>query len=737
MQDKQIDNDVSEEIEENIVDDSTVDNNCDETPPPNFSEEELFRQVDDKDTARVVADLLKGQRIASVYIDARSGGVFFGKDAHITGDVVGRGQKRQTARHVSEIPVESIVGQVVSKNIEKFQSVYVKPLSYESSEKVLTQSHVLILWGQVHWGKWTSAIHLLSSLHATEIFEVKPDIKLEELYSIKLTPKQGYLIDNLSSDELEQLSSFSINQLSNHFKKHGSYLIITVGNKSSLSKVDLQNWLVIWNDLPNFTQVLEKHLRWYLREQSLIAKASEIMQTDDVQKILSSHLLPGEIDQLAELIAKVARSELKLDEALTHFRAQALQQVENWFETNQEVEKRTFMISLSVLSGASYQAVNTADEYLQSLIKLPSPDKETDIKSVFDSKRSRKVKEACAYLMQGYEETEFGRSPIEIIVLDNPTFQPAVLYYVWHEYDRLRESMVEWLRNLGLSVNFDIRTRAAAAVGELSKYNFGYIKEEIILPWAKHQDKRVRAAAAFALGIPAWEGEFAAQVLGLLHHWSTLRNNWRLGWTAAAAYGGLVGLWFPDAALHDIYNLVQSGDLRLFSALNRSVTNLFLGGYVSSDYYVKVLNALIFWIEQSKTNVITLTGLLIFLNLMLVNQSEASPEAEKLPLILWLAQQDEMYQEKIIVLLRQALNTKSSRDPALKMIQRLLQIVNNESLLDSTIEYIFKNLLRQGSSREKERLYFYLKRWAQDPKEKSIIAEQLLIKWDNLIGKES
>jgi hypothetical protein len=59
-------------------------------------EKGLAEEIQDKDVARTVAELLRGQQIASVYIDGRSGGVFFGGKARITGDVVGRDQTKTT-----------------------------------------------------------------------------------------------------------------------------------------------------------------------------------------------------------------------------------------------------------------------------------------------------------------------------------------------------------------------------------------------------------------------------------------------------------------------------------------------------------------------------------------------------------------------------------------------------------------------------------------------------------------
>jgi hypothetical protein len=499
-----------------------------------------------------------------------------------------------------------------------------------------------------------------------------------------------------------------------------------VDSRASLSKEALSGHLVTWAALPDATKLLEKHLSSYLAEKDVLARARDMGQTGEVQNLLQTHLLPGEVDRLAELLAEAARGVLELSEALARFEARARQQVDAWFESHTGLEERTFMLSLAVFSGASYQAVVEADERLESLVKSRPPDDDLPVvDSVFSDRRSHRLRETCAHIVQGYEEAEFGRSPVELVALDNPTFQPAVLQHVWHEYDRLRRFLVEWLRDFGLHPGFDMRSRAAAAVGELSKFDFGYVRREVLLPWANHQNSRARAASALALGIPAWEGEFAPQVLGLLHHWSTLRNNWRLSWTAAAAYGGLVGLRFPDMALRDLYSIAETGDLRLLGVLSRSVANLFQAGRMAPDYYLRVLEALVAWTANSKVKTVTLIGLFIFLELARVAKVEADPEGRKWPTLLWLVP-DDAYRDGVISLWKRALNTRSSRGLALEMLHQWLRAVDDDTRLYDSVEQIIISLATQGTDRERERLCFYLDRWASHPGQQSESAARIL-----------
>jgi len=716
-------------LQETTAADATPEDDGGEAPSRPVSAQELVQEIGDKDTARIISELLRGQEIASVYIDARSGGVFFGGEARVTGDVTGRSNLKRAASRARVTLGEMAIGQVLADDLRKTRVVYVKPAAYAQARQVLAERHVLLLWGQAHWGKWTTALHLLSTLQADDILEINPDVGLDELYAFNPEPRCAYVIDTLAHESSEALSAFALNRLSERFRKQQSYIVITVDSRASLSKEAFGDYLVTWRDLPPSVGLLEKHLSWYLLEKDLLARARELGQTDEVKELLCNHLLPGEIDRLAELLAEAVRGELQLAEALTRFEARARQQVEAWFETHTKLEERTFMLSLAVFSGANYQAAIEADEHLQSLIKPPPSEGESRIvPPVFGGTRSQRVREASSHIIQGYEEAEFGRSPVEIVVLDNPTFQPAVLHYVWHEYDRLRRFLTEWLLEFGLYPSFDVRARAAAAIGELSKYNFGYIRKEVLLPWANHQNSQARASAALALGIPAWEGEFAPQVLGLLHHWSTLRNNWRLSWTAAAAYGGLVGLRFPDMALRDLYNIAQGEDLRLLGVLNQSVANLFQAGRTAPDYYIKVLEALVGWTANSKSKIVTVIGLLIFLELARRAKVEADPEGGMWPTMLWLVREDEEYQDRVISLWKRALNTKSSRKLALEALHHWIRMVDEDTRLYSSVEQLVIALTTQGTARERDRLCFYLDRWASDPAEGFRSAARILAK---------
>ncbi len=711
-----------------------------EEQPRSVSEEELAELIQDKEATSILGELIHNQKLVSAYIDARSGGgVVFSRRARVGDDVVGRDQVKTTHETHFHSPVyigrirsgldytraTFTVGSVFNADLAKVRAVYVATDTYQRARQVLQDQHLLILWGQAQRGKWTTALHLASEFHPDAVFEIGPDIDLEDLFSSSNIQKQcSYVIDTLAREKAEKIKASHLKRLSKMLEKQQSHLAISVDSDVSLPKDRLSGFLIPWEQVPEPAIVLDRHLAFYLTAPTSLAKAQELSRTDEVQRLLTSHLPPGEVDQLAELLSESAQGKLALDKALERFEIRAKEQVQEWFDQHEDVGKYTFMLAMAVFSGARDQIILKADDHLKQLIRPPR--KEELERSIFDIEID--PEEVRAHTASGYEDTEYGRSRVETIELDNPVFQPAVLAHVWGKYRRLRSTLLDWLRPYGLHSNFNARARAAVAVGELARHDFGLVRERVLLPWAKSQDGHARAAAGLALGVPAWDGKYAPQVLGLLHHWATLKNNWRLQWTAATAYGGIVGLRFPDIALRDLYTIAGANDSRLYGVVSRSVANLFEAGQLVPDYYHKVLDSLLSW-TSVKSKLVRLTGILIFLELAAKSRTDLTSDEvpDTWPTLLWLAHNDdEGYREAVIMLLRRALAAKPSRKTALDVLRRWLLQADEGTYLQTSVECIVMTLALQGMQREYERLLFYLDRWAYHPKEPSRSARHVL-----------
>lgn len=697
--------------------------------------EDIIKNLAGKQSAESI-EFLSSLAAANVYINFHNGGVYFEDEVKIRGDFVTGNQTKSTKR----TSVKKIAGQVFITNIEKVRSVYIETKNYHDAQSILDDKHILILRGDANFGKQTTAIHLLSLQETEQIFEIDPAI--EDLSLFECETKQVYLIDSLAADSAAKLNSYVLNGLRQKFKGQQSYLVITLDSRVPISEETLADYILNWSELPSSDRLLEKHLKWYLQQPELLDSSYAMIQSVSVRELLDNNkLLPAEIDTLASLLVKVINQDLKLEDALASFHVSAYKQIKNWFESEeQDLSQRILMISLAVLSGSSYQVVKNASQRLQLLITDES-EPESISAVVFNQTRSQVLKKVFAHLVQGYENVEYRGSPVEIVEFDNPIFQPAVLSYIWHEYDNIREPLLVWLHELGSHRDAEVRTRAAAAIGELSKYAFRDVLNKVLRPWANSSDNSLQKLAALALSVPIFDSNLAPQVLGLLHSWSTLENNFNLRWTATAAYSGYVGLRFPEIALRDLFAIARtiftpyiqkissnpevelddffaiasSEELLLFSAVVEGVASLFATGKFVTTQYFTVLNALEEWTSQTKTiisRLLTLLGLLIFWRLMREDKIPVGLNNDRVPTLLWLAKESQVYEDLIICLLRRALNFKQTRIPVLNEIDKWLKIADYDHRMKRVIGRIIYTLVSQGTERERERILYKLNQWA-------------------------
>ena len=133
MSDESVNN-AEEGPEETVTAEAPPEDSGAGVPARPVSEKELVKEIKDQDVARTVTELLRGQRIASIFIDTRSGGVYFEGEGpiHIEGDVVGGDQiktSQQTHFHgpvtgpvhtgSGDIGIDYTPGEAVAVGVEK------------------------------------------------------------------------------------------------------------------------------------------------------------------------------------------------------------------------------------------------------------------------------------------------------------------------------------------------------------------------------------------------------------------------------------------------------------------------------------------------------------------------------------------------------------------------------------------------------------------------------------------
>ena len=342
-----------------------------------------------------------------------------------------------------------------------------------------------------------------------------------------------------------------------------------------------------------------------------------------------------------------------------------------------------------------------------------------------ETKRSQWLKQISAYLADDYELTEYGKSKVKIVLFEDQDAPLCILSHIWHEYDAYAKAALQWLQELGEHPNFEVRLRVAAIVGQLAIYEFRPVREDVLLPWAKSDKRPVQKLAALALTVVAYDDneDIAQQALNILHHWSGLNNSPQLRWTAIAAYGGYIGLLFPQQALENLKIIAQSGDARFFSDIAQAVSNLFDAGEQVKELHLTVLTALKEWSEQGKKAPIHQLSLLVFWGVM--HESKIVQNQIRQPTLLWLANQSQSAEEKVSFLLRKALDLELTRESVLVEMLVWLQFVDRQQDYYKTVARIIFTIFSQGEYRERLRIFEYLKRWTIAKKSKT--ASQVLL----------
>lgn len=394
-----------------------------------------------------------------------------------------------------------------------------------------------------------------------------------------------------------------------------------------------------------------------------------------------------------------------------------VQSIEAVFDRCEDIKQRCFIITLAVLNGCNYRIVLESSLQLQSILQSQVEIEQKTIPSNLDQilngkKRSQWLEEISACLTDDYEITEYGKSRIKTVIFKDEEAPISILFHVWNEYNTYAEAVLKWLCELGAHPTFEVRLRAAAVVGQLAVFEFRPVREKILLPWAKSDKKNIQTLAALALARVAYDEdeEVAQQALNLLHHWSGLQNSTRLNWTAIAAYGSYVGILYPQQSLENLKIIAQSGDDELFPDVAQAVVNLFEAGQQNSNLYLYVLNALKKWVEESQKKFIHQLGLMIFWVLM--NESWTIQNGVRQPTLMWLAKQNQEFEDLISFLIRNALNLEFSRSLILPEILNWLKFIDQYQPLYKTLARIIFALARPG--RERERIFIYLGRWSRE-----------------------
>jgi hypothetical protein len=622
------------------------------------------------------------------------------------------------------------VGSVRPELLTKVEQVFVAAACYQRALHVLRSQRVVVLQGRAHWGKATTALRLLLDACALDpdrtqqMLAIAPNVQLETLTEDFFEDGGAYVVDTLAPAGAGALHVSLLSYLSDRLEETAGYLAITVDGRSAIPRTALRDYLVLCTTIPDPEEVLRQNLRWHLRDGGHSDGLAELAW---VQRQVRQRPLPGQLDQLAEVLADLVRGRIAEADAPADYARRVRLRVQEWFESHPELPERCLMVAAAVLNGSSYHEVADSAYRLRLLLE-PPPEEDQPPRPGwrFGSSRTQIVEDICGQVVLERQPTNLGTSPREVLQLDDVNLQREVLEHVWFEHDAVRGPLLEWLSELGGHRSPEIRQRAAVAVGALCLKDFVYIYNRIVLDWAASPRVAEGISAAVALNMVAnADDELASQVRTLLQRWVLHDPRSALAWTATAAFGLQVGQRWPEHALRALRAVVEQAPEYAWAA-SRSIANLCEAGRAGV-----VLEAIEEWAGCDDPRA-TARCLRAFVRTMRVGGGDGvvasgardgDRDGVVTPVLLRLAASDQEVLDQVLRLWREALDRHETYEQALAALRHWLLLADEDDHTRQALDAVASDLL-SGTINQQRELVVALEEWADDPRFPSITAKR-------------
>jgi hypothetical protein len=293
--------------------------------------------------------------------------------------------------------------------------------------------------------------------------------------------------------------------------------------------------------------------------------------------------------------------------------------------------------------------------------------------------------------------TEHGKTQIQILDFREESQRKKIIRMMVDHYSQILWKLLPYLRTLGGHPRAEIRKRTSETVGELMCEDFIRVKDEVIVPWARHASPLVNANVGLALAVIANDTRYAGNVKALLHHWATVSNP-DLNWTALASCVTLGSLW-PEDTLGFVEKSLERGRVELLALSIFVIRELSSTGHAD-----QVLSRLAEWIRSKDQNTLRAGAALVFLEAVeLVDLAGSGNRVDKAVEVCRIALED-----------RRLDNIGVFRAATLEKLKEWVKSGSDKKSSRTTIEKLITRLYLRSDERGKERLVFNLERWSHE-----------------------
>ncbi|RMI41439.1 hypothetical protein [Streptomyces triticirhizae] len=632
--------------------------------------------------------------------------VSFGGGFRVGGADEGRGGPVRGALAAVRLAETELVG-----HTERF----VAPEGYADAVEALREHHLLLLTGPPGSGREAAAVNLLGEVLAVTGVAGSCHRLLDPGRPLSAgweppTEVGAYLA--LLDEDAPSMSAApdgerarALTGAAERLRTIGSYLVLVGGQELAMVAPTVSGaaWFAMAPVDP--VAILERRVLGEESEAHERARLRELLERSNATLALRERPSAGHAAGLADVISTGG----DLDAAVRALRDPS-DQVTAWFSRHRAPEQLAFALATAVLEGSRYLTVSDAALALRSMLS-PQDECPPDV-------RYRDRIAVDQPWIELVSPASSGLAAQPAVRFRSPLLRQAVLGYAWTRLDGRRDATLRWLRGLLTHPDVEVRAHAAVAAGMVSWTDLDYALHRFLTPWAASASWPLRQAAATALGVAGSQPETAEPVWALLHEWARSganRRGHRLAGTAANAAGGWLGRDAPERALRVLRDALDRGeDWGTLTPVAWSGLRLIHRGRAA-----EVLAAYRTWSQPQDGAPLTARALSAFVfaagtALPEKDLPEAPPDAvPEVPLLLALAGR---FHPLLSTLWARALARSPVQEAALDVLRRWLDdhLPRLPGSAFKEVVALFEEVAATPGSRHRERLLYWLHRWARD-----------------------
>ncbi|NUH37144.1 hypothetical protein HUF15_10295 [Streptomyces samsunensis] len=462
--------------------------------------------------------------------------------------------------------IDPVDGPVLDEDLDRLHDLYIEPPSHTALVNHLKRHGVAVLRGAPGSGRHTTALLAArkAGRHGVVILDAEAGVRRLVKEDGGLQPSRGHIIVGDGRAWANELAQVLIRLRDATYGR--SPLVIVVDDQVPVR--DLMDHVVehtVEDDLR--FKVLERHLTVQLDDHP--EGCRKLLEHERLRDDLRGRRAMTEVAGLATQLARRVRDGEDTDQIVQSLGAEMRVKAANLLGPPQKqagegtrkpevsLWSRAFLLSCAVLDGTTLSRVSRESHRLAELLHgVRSPSSVPEM-PLFEESVQDWLHRSDVEFTDRDGHPVGPRHPECRVRISQPGLGEAIMEVLWHDHSGARGPLLRWLDSLVIGSEEDIRVLASQTVGLLATFDWAYVHEELLVPWASDKSEqagRRHFAAAWALERAVVDPLLASRVRRLLWRWSQRRE---FHACAQTAYGTRIGAMFPDEALNNLERIAS------------------------------------------------------------------------------------------------------------------------------------------------------------------------------------